>query len=360
MSSPLPRKAPAILARRLRSVLRHGPGGERAAGHHNSNYVVRLGRPLALLLGNPRFGAHAKFRTPLPGAQVCPRAWPRESDILGAVARHLPEVPRCLVDFGTSALHEYRPGRTLAAVAPYGPVGYELLQEFADFFARVAGIPADDLPPLPGGWPASGDSTGFLRRLADWTEHRVRRPHRERFGALLDALGVPEDAMERVKLRHGALVPRPFCLLHTDVHRGNVILGDQDIAVIDWELALYGDPLHDLATHLVRMEYDDADRDQMVKLWAEAMHAAGRGELTEGLVDDLPAYLDLEYAQSVFADVMRAALGLPGTPGDTELSAAAWRVCRAVGLAAGPLGLDAVPDVEQAMDALRDWQASGR
>lgn len=359
MSSPLRLRARAALARRLGASLRSNPDGRLLAGHHNTNRVVPLSWPLALLLGQPPFGAHAKFRTPLPAPEVCPRAWPREADVLAVVSRHLTEVPRCLVDFGTDAMHEYRSGECLADLAPYGrPVSEAVMLDLAAFFARTAGVPGAELPPLPADWPVSGDSTGFLHRLAAWTELHVRRPHEARYGPLFDALGIPRDAMTEFGRRRPPLTSRPFCLLHTDVHRANVIVDGAGICVIDWELALYGDPLHDLATHLVRMEYDADERERMVKLWADAMSAAGLAALTAGLEADLPVYVDFEHAQSVHPDVMRAVLTLPPDPADADFAAAAWRVCRSLRRAAEPLGLPEVPDEDRATDALIHWYGS--
>ncbi|MET7363608.1 aminoglycoside phosphotransferase family protein [Streptomyces sp. NPDC005562] len=359
MSSPLRLRARAELVRRLGASLRSNAGGRLITGHHNTNHIVPLTWPLALLLGKPPFGAHAKFRTPIPAPEVCPRAWPREADVLAVVSRHLSEVPRCLADFGTETMHEYRSGECLADLAQYGqPVPEEVMVDLAAFFARAAGVPGSELPPLPADWPASGDSTGFLRRLAAWTERHVRLPHEERFGPLFDAFGIPQDAMTAFGWRRPPLTPRPFCLLHTDVHRANVIVEGAGICVIDWELALYGDPLHDLATHLVRMEYDADERERMVKLWADAMSAAGLDVLTEGLASDLPVYVDFEHAQSVYPDLMRAALTLPPAPKDFDFAAAAWRMCRSVRRAAEPLGLPAVPDEEAATEALIRWYGS--
>ncbi|MFF9816708.1 hypothetical protein [Streptomyces sp. NPDC014006] len=74
--------------------------------------------------------------------------------------------------------------------------------------------------------------------------------------------------------------------------------------MIDWELALFGDALHDLATHLVRKGYDKDEQARMAAPWAEAMTAAGRTELTTALQNGLGTYL---------AFGIRAA-GLPGRP----------------------------------------------
>jgi len=163
--------------------------------------------------------------------------------------------------------------------------------------------------------------------------------------------------MTAFKENHRGLARRPFVLLHTDVHRANVVLHRKGIAVIDWELAIYGDPLHDLATHIVRMGYGEDEKQRMIALWAEAMEEAGLGPLTAGLHEDLGTYLDFEYAQSVFPDVMRAALALPADAGEQHFRAAGEQVSRAMHRARKPLELDHVPDLEQIVEALRKWHS---
>ncbi|CAL9530149.1 Thiamine kinase [Streptomyces sp. enrichment culture] len=353
---PVSPRARQALVRRLLDRGLHGPGGvlEVVQGHHNTNYVLRCGPLLALLLGTTPY-ARVKYRVPLVTVEVVPRIWPREADVLRVVCRHLREVPRCLAVLGDHSLHRYRTGRALSEANPDGEVGEALMREFAAFFVRTARVPVAQLPPPPAGWPADGDSDGFLRRLADFTERRVHRPNRARFGALFDAVGIPEDAMAVFLTHHTGLTSRPFTLLHTDVHRANVVVRRGRIAVIDWELAMYGDPLHDLATHLVRMGYGKEQQDRMTRLWARAMTEAGLSDLAAGLADDLGAYVAFEYAQSVFPDTMRAALALPDRPQDAHFRAAAERVSRALGRAREPLRLVDVPDGERIEEALREW-----
>ncbi|MFD3929895.1 phosphotransferase family protein [Streptomyces sp. NPDC058614] len=337
-------------SRRLRGV------GEVLRGHHNTNYILPLGIGLALLLGTVPF-ARAKLRVPLKTVEVVPRIWPSEAEVLRVVSRHLREVPRCLADLGDRSLHAYRRGRALSEVAPDGDLDDDLMRTFADFFVRTARIPVAELPPRPGNWPDDGDSEGFLHWLVDFTENRVHRANREHFGSLFDDVLIPEGAMARFKRNHTGLTSRPFRLLHTDVHRANVVVHNRRLAVIDWELAIYGDPLHELATHVVRMGYGKQDRDRMTELWAGAMRRAGYGELAAGLDDDLPVYVAFEYAQSVFPDVMRAALGLPERPDDEQFRDAGRRICVAIGLAREPLQLMDVPDLERTVKALRKWHA---
>lgn len=325
-------------------------------GHHNINYVRRSGLVLSLLLGAVPF-TRFKYRVPLRTVEVVPRIWPREADVLRVVCRYLREVPPCLADLGDGSVHRYRMGRALsdAGRVEGTGVGDELMRSFASFFVRTARVPVEELPARPADWPEDRDTQGFLDWLVRFTEERVHGPNRDRFGALFDAVGVPQDAMARFAAHHRCRTPRPFRLLHTDVHRANVVVRGKRLAVIDWELAIFGDPLHDLATHLVRMAYDKQEQVRMTELWTEAMTEAGFTELTAGLHEDLPAYIAFEYAQSVFTDVMRAAVDLPEDADLPHLHAAADRVQRATRRAREPLRLVDVPSREQIVEALHTW-----
>ncbi|MGW7270545.1 HAD-IA family hydrolase [Streptomyces sp. NPDC054864] len=293
---------------------------------------------------------------------MVPRIWRSEAQLLSVVTRYLREVPRCVADFGDWSIHAYRAGQALSEVNPDGPVDDDLMQSFAQFFARTAGVPKEELPPRPDGWPNSGESQSFLDWLIDFTEEQVHRPNRGRFGTLFEAVGIRSDVMRKFKgdPDRPPLMSRPFCLLHTDVHRANVVIDEGELVVIDWELAIYGDPLHDLATHLVRMDYDKDEQRRMTSLWSEAMVRAGHEGMTAGLGTDLGVYLDFEYAQSVFPDVMRAALDLLADADDDDFKAAALKVCRALRRAAEPLRLADVPDERRVARALRDWHAGAR
>ncbi|WP_308401188.1 phosphotransferase [Streptomyces sp. AC512_CC834] len=325
-------------------------------GHHNINYVLRSGPVLALLLGAVPF-ARFKYRVPLRTVEVVPRIWPREAEVLRVVCRYLREVPPCLADLGDGSVHRYRMGRVLSDGGPLENVGDALMRSFASFFVRTARVPVAELPARPEDWPEDGDTQGFLDWLVRFTEERVHGPNRDRFGALFDAVGVPKDAMARFAAHHRCRTSRPFRLLHTDVHRANIIVRGGRLTVIDWELAIFGDPLHDLATHLVRMAYDKQEQVRMTELWAEAMVKAGFAPLTAGLHEDLPTYVAFEYAQSVFTDVLRAATDLPeDADGDADhFQAAADRVQRAIRRAREPLRLVDVPGREQIVEALRAW-----
>ncbi|MEV6106809.1 aminoglycoside phosphotransferase family protein [Streptomyces sp. NPDC051940] len=308
----------------------------------------------------------AKFRTPQRTLEVVPRLWPDEYSLLEAVHEYVPNVPKPLIRHGwNSALHAYVPGEPLGYLHPRGKKALSdtLLRRIAKVMRRIAAVPAGSLPPLPVDWPGNGDSEGFLQRLVSFSEEKVQRRYQSRFGELFDSLGIPEDAVSRFRDRAAhldrwptGLTTRDFCLVHADLHRDNLILCGKRIYVLDWELALYGDPLHELATHVVRMGYTPDEQSRLIKQWqylAEPRHQ-------RGMDADLQVYTDFEYAQSVFADTMRAAAGLRTRPTESALEGAAQTVRRALRNAEAPLKLEGVPDLRETTAALRTWAKGSR
>ena len=216
------------------------------------------------------------------------------------------------------------------------------------------------LPALPAVWPHNKDSQGFLRVLAHQADRQIRRPNWLVFGGLFAALGMPEDALTRFAERVPAMKRRPYSLLHADLHRDNLIVsygGAPPLICVDWELATYGDPLHELATHLVRMRYPDHQWDEVVEAWANAMETT-RPAAVSGLDKDLQHYVEFERAQSVYPDVMRAAKSLENSRDQKTLDEATDAVRRALGAAAKPLRLRNVPSLEEIERILFRWRAS--
>ncbi|MEU4094397.1 aminoglycoside phosphotransferase family protein [Streptomyces sp. NPDC026673] len=335
------------------------------AGHHHSNQVVPLGRMLAWFLRiPPDSAASVKLRIPLEVPVVVMRTWRDEAAVLAALKGVSPEsgfvTPRCLVAFAGASVHRYEPGTVLSEIL--GPLGGDMLRDLAEVFAGTAVVGADQLPALPVGWPQDHKSSdAFLDYLVHYAEHRVHRRHRPVFGALFDGLGIPVDALARFRAKVSSRTPelqrRPYALLHTDLHRDNIVLLDAGgLFILDWELATYGDPLHDLATHLVRMRYTDDECERMTHLWEEALVRQGCSAMTAGLRTDLQAYLDFEYAQSVYADVVRAAVDLGRRPGCPRLGPSVARVQRALTRAEEAIGLT-VPSYGEIEVALADWHA---
>jgi aminoglycoside phosphotransferase (APT) family kinase protein len=332
--------------------------GVTVKGHHNTNFVVRLDDSFAELLGAAP-GDFAKLRVPLDSPVVVVRTWSSEAELLGRLQDRLTGIPYCLKAWGNHSVHTYAQGRTLSQIpAEEEPLSERRLKALAQVLADTAAVRRHELPELPEGWPEDGETNEFLRFLAERTDAQVHQAHRQKYGSLFDDLNVPVDAMRRFLEGARRLDSRPFGLLHTDLHRDNVVVrrGGGPLFVLDWELATYGDPLHDLATHIVRMAYTPAQRERMERLWAEAV--SEKKELvgaTAGMETDLDVYIGFEYAQSVYPDLIRAASLRSDRPGHSVSPEAVALARRALLRAEEPLRLGHVPDEDAVHEALRKW-----
>lgn len=337
--------------------------GESSRGHHNLNYVVRPSEEIAsrlpALAGHDRVTVRRRIRHALP---VVIRTWQDEAEILRAIRGVLPHVPQCLVRHGDMTVLSYVQGVPLSTICRSGkPLEPHLISALAGLLADMTQVKRKDLPPLPQSWPRTNrDSRAFLRTLALATEEQIRQPNWRRFGGLFASLGIPEDAMVRFAERVPAMVSRPFSLLHTDLHRDNVIFsyhGDPPLICVDWELATYGDPVHDLATHLVRMAYPREQWVEVMDAWREAMEQR-RSKAVNGVERDLRHYVAFEQAQSVYPDVMRAVTSLGGHLDQRDFDAATQAVHRALLVAEEPLRLKNVPDLRAIERILVSWYVS--
>jgi aminoglycoside phosphotransferase (APT) family kinase protein len=337
--------------------------GEASRGHHNLNYVVRPPKDATLLIpelaGHDRVTVRRRIRSALP---VVIRTWQDEAEILGALRGVLPHVPQCLAKRGDVTILSYVQGVPLSTICRNGKeVEPHLVAALVGLLADMTWVRRKDLPPLPQSWPRSSrDSRAFLRALAQATEDQIRQPNWARFGGLFAMLGIRADAMVRFAERVPALISRPFSLLHTDLHRDNVIFsyhGAPPLICVDWELATYGDPVHDLATHLVRMQYPPTQWHEVIDAWCEAM-GRQRSKAVNGAKRDVRHYVAFEQAQSVYPDVMRAVTSLGDTFDQRDLDAATSAVERALAVAAEPLRLKSVPDEKAIEGILLRWNMS--
>lgn len=164
------------------------------------------------------------------------------------------------------------------------------------------------------------------------------------------------------------MTPRPFALLHGDLHRRNLVVDDAwDLWAIDWELARVGDPLYDLATHLHLMQYPRWQAAHMTWRWVRAMKKC-LPDAVHGVSEDLPRYLAFKRIQSAYTDLMRGAAKLAtSVAGGTGLLEALDCVVPAVtasltaarlgedGTGLGNVGLREVASPEEVRRALTTW-----
>lgn len=338
------------------------------SGHHNDNFVLAVTEQVAPLLGCD-VGMLVTVRIPREDAlPVVIRTWQKESEILAGI-RELPHVPTCLLKGQGFAIHSYVEGVPVEALCRGGRrMDLELVEALTALLAQSTLVSPEALPCLPPGWPRNHrDSRAFLKHLVLLADQQIRIPNWARFGGLFTALGVPEDALSRFAENVPEMTPRPYKLLHTDLHRGNVIVSYAGAALdssaligVDWELASYGDPLHDLATHLIRTGYPPDQHRDVISMWTQAMQVFC-AKAIEGVENDLPRYVAFERAQSVYPDVMRAAQDLLQSPYDQEsLDVATTTVRDAVLAAAEPLKLNYVPQYGEIERTLQTWRSERR
>lgn len=338
--------------------------GRENHGYHNRNYVLTLTDDLMAAQVGRETGEHVTVR--MRRRDVLPvviRTWDNETEILRAIGAVLKHVPESLVRAGDFVVHSYVEGEPLSRTSKYGAhVDPPLIEQLTGLMAQMAQVGRESLPPLPDDWPDDGDSQGFLRTLVRLADQQIRKPNWPEFGGLFNELGVEDDVLEKLADRVPAMTRRPYSLLHTDLHRDNVIVTDggaPPLVCVDWELATYGDPLHELATHRVRMRYPSRQRRAVTDAWADTMRAV-RPAAVRGLDKDLRHYVAFERAQSVFPDIMRAVGSLAEKSDQGSLDAATRTVWKALKAAEGLLRLRRVPDQAEIARAIERWQESRR
>jgi aminoglycoside phosphotransferase (APT) family kinase protein len=262
-----------------------------ASGYYNHN--IKLATPAGPVI----------VRIPIPESDVMDLTiWP-EASVLQTIRDLVTRAPRLLhaSEHPRFQILEFIDGELLDAVAPRGvPVPAHVIGDVGEVFRQLCAIPPDRIPPLPAGWPAEGKTTGFARQLSAITEGVYERFQPE-FGELYASLGIPPGPLAHVLDRWTTLHARPFRLLHTDLHRKNMILAHGRTYFLDWELALWGDPVYDLAVHLHKMGYSPSEYEAAQATWLASVPP----EAAQSWEPDLDTYLTHERVKSAIVDTVR-------------------------------------------------------
>ncbi|MFE3228977.1 phosphotransferase [Nocardia sp. NPDC059228] len=263
-----------------------------AAGYYNHN--VRIETP----------SGPVNVRIPVAGADLMDlRLWP-EVQVLRAIEPFVSAAPRVRWESTDPAyqIQDHIDGELLDHIAPRGQTVPPCVpRDVAQLFAELRTIPRELMPAPPR--PLSDDPFTFASQLSDVTR-RVFRENYDRFGPLYRKLDVPEDPFATIETGWRTLESRPFRPVHADVHRKNMIIRDRrEVVFLDWELALYGDPVYDVASHLHKMGYQPDEYTTFLRLWATAEPEASTGNWEA----DLQTYLNHERIKSVIVDSVRYA-----------------------------------------------------
>lgn len=331
-------------------------------GYHHETYRLLLpGGGLAIKVREPRAEILWFDR----------RCFESEESLLSALQGQITGIPDIL-DVEGMGFQRFIEGSTLGGRLRFGRrVPDKIFQQIVGLFEQMAQITPIKLDELhvvrrckEADRAEEGDSAGFLDRLIAFSQEKVFGGSQDRFGALFAELGVSGESFTLLRKHVAGLTERPFCLLHADLHRKNFIVDrDGRLWTIDWELAMLGDPLYDLATHLYLMNFPADQGSRMAREWRRVVEEVRPGG-AKGWERDLPLLLDFKKAQSVITDVIRMSqslllrdkkvfnwAGLPWT---------AARLRRVLELGAVPLGLERMPTHAEVMAALVRWYGAHR
>lgn len=129
-----------------------------------------------------------------------------------------------------------------------------------------------------------------------------------RYQAFYEKLGYPSDLGLLFPDEEGKVGERPFAMCHCDLHRGNVLVDDKGaLSLIDWELFQLSDPLYDLAIHLHKMFYEEAQEKELLDAYFRAFPELDPVSSKAAI----KAYRDMEEVKSATIDVLRLLIELP-------------------------------------------------
>ncbi|MEU0621430.1 aminoglycoside phosphotransferase family protein [Streptomyces rubiginosohelvolus] len=277
---------------------------EVAAGYYNRNVRVRTGDGMV------------NVRIPIEAADSMDvRLW-TEHDVLTCIRPYVSQAPE-LRHTSTSPrfqVHHFIDGSVLDSFSPRGSaVPEHVIGDVVAVMEQLARIPQEKAPVIPNGWPAPGDVGGFGRRLALLTQE-VYDTHLEAYAEIFDDFGVPAEPLAVLEPLWDELTSRPFVVLHSDLHRKNMIVSGGQTWFLDWELALWGDPLYELGIHFHKMDYPADQRAEVLRRWHECLPVAA----TAGPPADLDLYLAHERVKSAIVDTIRYSKQLVGANSATR------------------------------------------
>ncbi|TCR21341.1 aminoglycoside phosphotransferase (APT) family kinase protein [Streptomyces sp. BK205] len=248
--------------------------------------------------------------------------------------------------------------RTCPAGKPVDPL---TIRSLTRLLAQLTLVRKETLPPLPAAWPPNErDSRGYLETVVRRTMQRILDSNGTNFSGLFAVLGVPGDALARCAGQMPTPARRPYGFLLLNLNRDNVLVLEGpklSIARLDWNSASYGDPLHGLASHAVRMRYPKHQLDEVLDAWVREMGSV-RLTAVNGARRDFSRYVTFERINLAYAELINAAESLGDEIDAPRLHAVAEGIKAALDSASDVLGMSEVPSEKEIADALFRWQAA--
>ena len=153
--------------------------------------------------------------------------------------------------------------------------------------------------------PAAGEGL-YYAWLSEQIVHLVAELPKES-QQLARLLGLPDAPRLREILSRYQVSERRPALLHGDLNPWNLVRRDDELAltIIDWEMAVVGDPLYDLVRHMHLTPTRPEIRDRMFRRWERRLAP----EYTVNWRRDWRVYRWIEIVRSAYVDLDRLVTG---------------------------------------------------
>lgn len=247
-------------------------------------------------------------RRVVPGVRRRERGFLSEHAVLGAIEKSNVEVaaPRILAlgwshEGSRFAIHTYA-GPDRDHQSPDHPVNGLLPREADKLVDQLCALTKVDYLQVD---PLAGQGR-FYGWLSDQLVELVRGLPKES-QQLARVLGLPDaDWLAQILRRH-TVSHRAPALLHGDLNPWNLVRRDDALAltIIDWEMALVGDPLYDLVRHMHLTPTRPEIRDRMFRRWERLLPA----QYTKDWLRDWRVYRWIEIVRSAYVDLDRLVTG---------------------------------------------------
>lgn len=227
------------------TVLDNPSGFRRLKGHNNRNYIYYSNNHGYIV-------RMSDSSTEKVDVGMLP-----ESTVLQFLSEHAFPAPRLIYrDFERNVLLlTYQKGKTLCEkFGTQEAIPDDIVTGIAN---RMKDLHRIGYPQVPFSklFAASPDTRAFYQNYLFATKKIYANLYRK-YSYLFKAFSFPNDPFEPLRDDVSSLLPRNFTLCHCDIHRHNVIITpDDSLYFIDWELAMIGDPLYDIAVHLQKTRY---------------------------------------------------------------------------------------------------------
>jgi aminoglycoside phosphotransferase (APT) family kinase protein len=262
--------------------------GHLRQGYYHFNYVVN------------RDGRRFLLRIPDQSAQRMDLRWLPEAQSLRFLEEMAFPAPRLFGAGGNPEylLLSYVEGQPLSELADIGGVDPEAafhrhMHDLAGMLRSLHKLDAASLNEVQDARSA-GDICdrliGFATALLDHCDDDVAR--------LYAALDIPSDPFAEVREQVRDLGQRALAFCHGDAHPRNCIVTPEgELVLIDWELAMLGDPMYDVAVAVHRSKLD--------AVTTKAFVAAYDDRLPDYDLAAMRVYHDMERIKSAIVDAPR-------------------------------------------------------